>query len=120
VLDMHRIAPTNSMADVFRVVMQLSHAMKDMSFQTVKFEWRGNERYLVSGADFAQLGTAADGQNPMYLLRSFPQNVMLLDGTHAFGTWTGGLLGVLGQQMDDFNRFHHGWYLDDMLSTKEL
>lgn len=119
VLDMRGIALTDSMADVFRVVMQLSYRTRDMHLQTVKFESQGIEKYSVSGADFQQLGTVVDGQNPVYLMRTFPEKVMLPDGTHAFGTWTGGLLGVLGQQMEEFNRFHRGWYMDDMFSTKE-
>jgi hypothetical protein len=119
VLDMKGIGPNNSMADVFRVVIQLSHSMQSKSFQTVKFEWHGSERYDLSGTDFQELGTALDGQNPMYIMRTFPEKLLLPDGTHPFGTWTGGMLGVLGHQMDDFNQFHHGWYLDSMMSAKE-
>ncbi len=119
VLDMRGIGPSNSMADVFRVVIQLSHGMQSKQFKTVKFEWRGSERYVLSGSDFQELGTALDGQNPMYIMRTFPEKLTRPDGTHPFGTWTGGLLGVLSHQMDDFNKFHHGWYLDSMMSAKD-
>jgi len=36
------------------------------------------------------------------------------DGKKAFGTWTGGLLGVLSKQMEDFGEFHEKWYVEDM------
>ncbi|HEV2540583.1 MAG TPA: hypothetical protein VGU03_12905 [Frateuria sp.] len=120
VLDMRSIGSNNSMADVFRVMIQLSHSLQSKQFRTVKLEWHGQERYELNWSDFQELGTALDGQNPMYVMRTFPEKLMLPDGTHAFGTWTGGLLGVLGHQMEDFNKFHHGWYLDSMMSAEGM
>ena len=53
-------------------------------------------------------------QNPVYTLRSLPQNVYNLDGTQAFSTWTGGLIGVVGKQMEDLSEFHKQWYINDL------
>ena len=32
--------------------------------------------------------------------------------------WSGGLLGVLNAQMEDFNKFHREWYIDVLISTQ--
>jgi len=53
-------------------------------------------------------------QNPVYTMRTFPQNVYALDGSPAFETWSGGLLGVLGKQLEDFSEFHKQWYLNEI------
>ncbi|MNU11538.1 hypothetical protein D3C72_2594780 [compost metagenome] len=53
----------------------------------------------------------------MYTIRTFPQNVWKLDGTAAYETWTGGMLGVLSKQMEDVNQFAKDWFIAD-LATK--
>lgn len=47
-------------------------------------------------------------------MRNFPENLYRPDGQRAFGSWTGGLLGVVGKQMEDFREFHKQWYVEDM------
>jgi hypothetical protein len=44
-----------------------------------------------------------------------PEHVYALDGTPAFGTWTGGWLGVMGKQLDDSNEFHKQWWVNEAL-----
>jgi hypothetical protein len=44
-------------------------------------------------------------------MRTFPKHVYKPDGKNAFGSWTGGLLGALGKEMDDFSEFHKQWYI---------
>lgn len=39
---------------------------------------------------------------------------MVMAGTPAFETWTGGMLGVLNGQLQDFNTFHARWYIKDL------
>jgi hypothetical protein len=36
-----------------------------------------------------------------------------MDGDNAFPTWSGGLLGILKEQTEDFNEFHKKWYIND-------
>lgn len=119
VVDMRGLAGEKSMADVFRVLMQLSHELRAQHFRSVKLECLGKEKYLLAWGDFLALGTGLDGQNPMYLARTFPEKLLRPDGAHAFGTWTGGLLGVLSKQLEDFNQFHRDWYMNDLLTSKE-
>jgi len=55
-----------------------------------------------------------ESQNPVYTIRTFPENLYTIDGKNVYGEWTGGLLGVVTKQMEDFNDFHKKWYIDEM------
>jgi hypothetical protein len=117
VFDLRGIGPENSMADVFRVLTQFSQALKDRRFGRVELAFRGTTKFVVDGAYFQQLGLEFEKQNPIYTIRTFPEKLVRPDGTRAFGQWSGGLIGVLSQQMKDFNAFHEQWYLDDLTAS---
>ena len=80
----------------------------------VKLSHAGNEKFRITGEYFKKLGLEFGEQNPVYTIRTMPQNLYKPDGTAAFGTWTGGVLGVLNNQMEDFNEFHRQWYVSDL------
>jgi len=50
-------------------------------------------------------------------MRTFPENLLKPDGSRAYQTWTGGLLGVVGKQVEDFNDFHRQWWLGDLTAA---
>jgi len=50
----------------------------------------------------------------VYTIRTFPQNVRKLDGTPAYETWSGGMLGVLSRQREDVNQFARDWFIADL------
>lgn len=117
VFNLNKISENNSPADVFRVFLQYSERMKNKSFDRVMLAHNGKVKYQIKGEYFKMLGVEFEDQNPIYTIRTFPENLSRPDGTQAFGTWTGGILGVLAEQMNDFNKFHQEWYLDDIAST---
>jgi hypothetical protein len=117
VLDLRGVAETNSAADVFRVLLQFAASQKDRNYETVKLSFRGEPKFLLRGTYFKTLGAEYGTQNPVYTMRTLPENLYRPDGTAAFGTWTGGLLGVLGKQMEDFGEFHKQWYIYDLAKT---
>ena len=49
------------------------------------------------------LGQRLKTENPSYLLRTVPAYGHKLDGSKAYNTWTGGILGVMGKQMKDLS-----------------
>jgi hypothetical protein len=114
VLDLQKVSGTNSKADVFRVLLDIAQEMKDESFETVELSHAGTAKFILDGVYFRQLGVERGYQNPAYTLRTFPENLRTPTGTPAYGQWTGGIIGVLNQQMKDFNDFHDKWYLDDL------
>lgn len=114
VFDLREISPKNSMADVFRVLLRYAQAMQYSKFDRVELAYLGQTRFVLEGEYFTQLGAELDKQNPVYTMRTFTEHAFAPDGKPVFGKWTGGLLGVLGKQLEDFGEFHRRWYLNDM------
>lgn len=113
VYDLRQVEGSKSMLDVFRVFLQFAKVLKDREFTDVVLAWRGREKFVVPGSYFQQLGRDFDSENPVFTVRTFPSHLKNVDGSNAFGEWTGGLLGVLGKQMEDVTEFHRRWYLQD-------
>lgn len=111
IVDLLEVSDSNSRADVFRVLLQIANEFKDEQFQSVVLSYKGKEKFLLEGSYFLKLGEEYGHQNPVYTARTLPENVYHLNGTQAFGTWTGGLIGVLSEQMED----HDEWWLNDKL-----
>jgi hypothetical protein len=114
VFDLRRVSKQNSPADVTRTLLQASGALKSTKFDYALLSYRGNAKFMLQGDFFQNLGVEYGVQNPIYTLRTLPQNVYNLDGTPAFGTWTGGWLGVTNKQMEDLNEFYRKWFLSDL------
>jgi hypothetical protein len=117
VYDLRTVALTNSMADVFRVLLQFAQTEKSREFESVELAFRGQPRFVMSGKYFKQLGDEFGTQNPVYTMRTFPENLSRPDGSHAYPTWTGGWIGVAGKQIEDFNDFHRQWWLQDFVAS---
>ena len=105
---------STSMADVDRVLLQTAAHLQDREYSKVVLAYNGEHRFLLEGEYFGQLGREYGIQNSIYTIRTLAENVYKMDGRSAFPTWTGGLLGVLSKQMEDHQKFHEQWYLDDL------
>ncbi len=115
VISIKGISGQNSRADVFRVFLQFAEKMKDKKFTYVYFAFNRDKRFMIDGDYFQKLGKEYSFQNPAYTIRTFPENLKNPKGTSAYSSWTGGLIGVLNKQMEDFNDFHDKWYINDLL-----
>ena len=113
VIDLRNVSGENSPADVTRVLLQYAQSQKNKEYSQVKLASHGDQKFLMRGDYFKTLGVEFGEQNPIYTMRTLPENIFHLDGTAAFGTWSGGVLGVLGKQMEDFTEFHKQWYIAD-------
>jgi hypothetical protein len=111
------IGAENSMADVFRVLLQFAEQLQDHKYSAVYLSFRGQRRFLVPGEYFQKIGREFSSQNPVFTMRTFPSQIQNLDGTAAYATWTGGLIGVMSKQMEDFEDLHREWYLNDLLGS---
>lgn len=110
VLDLRADAAGISCVDVMRMLFTAGRTTSAWRFDEIILSRRGKRTYLLTGSYFREMGVEyLAGENPIYLMRTFPENVRRLDGTSAFQTWEGGLLGVLGNQMNDLNEFCHSW-----------
>ena len=115
VFDIWSVAGNASPAGILGGFMSFAEEMKDREFRQVVLSYRGEARFILDGDDFAEIGRELAWQNPVYLLRSFPERLTTPDGRPAFNTWTGGMIGVLGAQMEDINALSQAWYLEDEL-----
>ena len=117
VYDLREVPASKSQADVFRVFLQYAAKLRGRRFDTVELGYRGRVKFLLAGEDFAVIGRDYGTENPIYTIRTFPEKLSKPDGTRAFAGWTGGLLGVVNRQMEDFDRFHKEWYGYEVLSS---
>ena len=88
-------------------------ALQGETFERVYLASRGSDKFVIDGSYFQLLGREYGSQNPIYTIRTFPEHVMNLGGGQAFPSWEGGVLGVAGKQMEDFNSLCHRWFMTD-------
>lgn len=113
VFDIKNIDLKNSAADVFRVFLQYSSELKTKSFDKIILSSKGQPKFYILGSHFTEIGREYGTQNPVYIVRTFPENVYKMNGSKAFDSWTGGVLGVSTKQLEDFNDFSKKWFIDD-------
>ena len=114
VFDIQDISGSKSRLDIFRLLLNFADEIQGELCESVDLAFRGKTKFKVEGIYFRQLGREQGVQNPAYTIRTFPENLKSLSGGRAYPEWTGGMLGVLNKQMEDFNDFHDKWYLDDL------
>jgi hypothetical protein len=116
VYDLRDVPGKSSPMDVTRVLLQYAEQQKERSFAAVELSHRGDVKFLLQGEYFQKLGQEYGTQKTAYTIRTLPENLYKSDGSNAFGTWTGGILGVLGRQMEDFTTWHRAWYINELTS----
>ena len=109
VLDIESIGPETRTIDIMRVLLQFAETQKDAKYDWVVLSCRGRERFKMKGAHFRTLGQDYGSENPMYTMRTLPENIYRIDGTRAYPVWEGGALGVMAEQMKNFSEFAAEW-----------
>lgn len=107
------ISPVGAFRALFDAADTLAAAGR--RFDHVTLAYNGQPRFILSGDDFHTLGVErSGGQNPIYMIRTLPEKLRLPDGTtHAYGTWEGGIFGVLAKQMNDATDAGKAWVRDN-------
>jgi hypothetical protein len=111
VLDLTRVESA-SPADLWRATFAAAATLyaERRFFDRVLLARAGTPVFVLSGEDFKTIGLDARvGENPIYMVRTFPQRLHRPDGTAAYGTWEGGWLGVLNHQMRDVSDAANAW-----------
>lgn len=116
VINIKAMGDSASQASVFGTLLRYADQVKDQQFNRVVLQYKGKDKFILQGDYFKEVGTGFAEQNPLYTMRTFPEHVYNLDGTPAYGTWSGGIFGVLDKQIEDFSDFNKKWYLNDMAS----
>lgn len=111
VYDLWDVRDTASIAGVIGNFFRFAEEMSDREFSQVRMAFKGETVFVLDGEDFRKIGREHAFQNPVYLVRTFPEKLMTPDGDRAFSEWTGGLIGVLNAQMDDVNEMGRQWFV---------
>jgi hypothetical protein len=117
VLDLRRISAESSTAEILLALFEAAESLQHRRFDHVELTYRGKAKLVLDGAYFQAVGKRFQNQDLLHTMQTLPENVRRLDGSAAYGRWTGGWLGVMGKQIEDVNKFARDWYLDDW--TKE-
>ena len=111
VLDLRDVSAAAPL-DLFRGLFQSASALASSgrSFDHVILARGGTPVFMMTGDDFRELGVEySGGQNPAYLIRTLPEKLYKPTGEAAFEHWEGGILGVLGKQMEDATEAGRTW-----------
>ena len=98
--------------DLWRALFEVAERFHDdgRTFDRVQLSRGGSAVFIMSGEDFATLGRQfGGGENPVYMIRKLPSMLHRPDGTDAFGSWSGGWLGVLSHEMGDVSEAANQW-----------
>ncbi len=88
VYDLRSVSGDKSFADVFRVFLQFAAEMKNREPEYVKLAYNGRVKYILLGEDFYSVGLMYSyGENPIYIIRTFPEKLLLPNGRHEFPKW---------------------------------
>lgn len=115
IFDLRKVSGSNSQTDIFRVFLLCADMLREKEFESVVLAYKGERKFQIDGAYFRDLGVGYETDNPVYTMRTFPENLYEMNGEAAFNTWTGGVIGVLQKQIEDFSAFSKKWYLIDVI-----
>ena len=104
--------------DVFRLLLQTASALKNRKFKNIQLSYKGAAKFTIKGEYFSELGNEYGEQNVVYTIRTFAENLYDNNGQLAYSEWTGGIIGVLEKQMEDFEDFNKKWYINEISTSK--
>lgn len=116
VFDLPDVSGESSAGDIFRVFLQFAESQKDHTYKQVVLAAYGEKKFTIPGDYFHDLGVEYGSQNPLYTMRTFPQHVADMNGVHPFPEYSGGVLGVLSKEMEEFTDMNRQWFQDDYLA----
>lgn len=112
----NNISGEASSMDVFRVFLHAADQLKEKRFENVRLCFRREARFVLDGNDFAVIGAEYETQNPLYTIRTFPEKLLLTDGTAPYKEHRGGVLYLMRVQMADFQDMNEKWYMTDLIT----
>ena len=98
--------------DVFRILLQVAEELQTEKFAKVFLSNNSVDRFFIKGDYFEKIGSEYSWQNPNYTIRTFPENVYLLNGNRAYSRVQDGSLVILTKQSENFNDVIEKWALN--------
>jgi len=110
VFDIWDVGPEASAAAVTRTLLVAAETLQDRDYDRVHLAFRGSEKFWLAGDDFRALGKRFSTGFAVADMAAIPEKLKLPSGISAFGSWSGGWLGVIGKQLEDLNDWHRQWW----------
>lgn len=95
-----------SRIDLYRGLRLAAEGLDGRSFGEVSLARNGKTVFVMSGEDFAAYGRYGTS---LAAVQRIPEQVRLPDGQPAFGSWSGGWLGVMTRRLEDVNTLAEEW-----------
>lgn len=108
-INLIEVGSHNAPLDLMRSILQISRSLEGLEFEYVNLQRNGQDRFIIPGSYFYKIGQEFGIQNPIYTVRTFPENVLNTKYTHAFRKHDGGVLAVAAAQLNDFKDFADAW-----------
>ncbi len=70
---------------------------------------RGRRLFYLPRSDYRKLAEEHAVGNRLWSIHHFAERLRTMSGARAYGTWTGGWLGVMKKQLEDLNDFLDTW-----------
>ena len=95
--------------DPVHLFLQFSDKLDRHSVQRVILARNGRKIFYISSADLKPLSDSYANDGRLWAFNHLPERVCTMSGSHKYGEWTGGWLGVLEKQTEDLNEFIYDW-----------
>jgi hypothetical protein len=113
-------SPSARGIDPVHLLMQFASKLDLYSTRRIVLARNGQHRFCVSSDDMRPLADSYANGGVLWAFDNLPARVRRMDGTRAFGEWTGGWLGVLKEQTEDLAQFINEWIGDSYVPGSQL
>jgi DNA-directed RNA polymerase subunit RPC12/RpoP len=109
VFDFQTGAAKGRRIDPVHLLMQFASRLNLAGTDNVYLARDGDERFRVASRSLDPLASSYENGGRIWAFNNLPAAVRRIDGSQAYGEWTGGWLGVMKGQVEDLGSFLEQW-----------
>ena len=109
VFDVRSCKRDSRLIDSLHLLLQFGHKIKDEGFTHLSIASAGEEVYRLEEADLNELAYQYELGARIWAFDNWPERLRKPTGERAFGSWTGGSIGVAMRRMEDLNEALKTW-----------
>jgi hypothetical protein len=95
--------------DLAHLMLEFAHKVDGKGPNKLVLARQGKPLYYLNWTDVHELADEYTYGNPIWSFNHLPERLHRMDGSKPYGTWTGGVLGVLKGQSEDLLSFLEAW-----------
>jgi hypothetical protein len=109
VFDVRSCKGDSRLIDPLHLLMQFGYKLRDDSFHHLSVASAGEEVYRLEKPDLDELSRQYELGARIWAFDHWPERLRKPSGERAFGSWSGGFLGVMRAQAEDLNEALRTW-----------